>query len=91
MLMNRNLLYTALTRAKKCVVLIGDSSVMSDMIDNTNEQERYTALALRMTECRKEGKEQEAMRAEAGKASEAAKGPDGDDEEDPFAWMDEVN
>ena len=52
MLMNRNLLYTAVTRARQCVVLIGDPSVMKEMIDNTSEARRYTTLALRLKECR---------------------------------------
>ena len=52
MLMNRNLLYTAVTRARSCVVLIGDPSVMKEMIDNTSEARRYTTLALRLKECR---------------------------------------
>jgi exodeoxyribonuclease V alpha subunit len=52
MLMNRNLLYTAVTRARNCVVLIGDPSVMKEMIDNTSEARRYTTLALRLKECR---------------------------------------
>lgn len=43
-LFNRNLLYTAVTRARRCVVLIGSSATVSEMVDNTNEQKRYTAL-----------------------------------------------
>ena len=50
MLMNRNLLYTAVTRAKQMVVLIGDPAVMNGMIDNTNEAKRYTSLDLYLTE-----------------------------------------
>ncbi len=50
MLMNRNLLYTAVTRAKKCVVLTGNPVVFDRMIDNANQQERYTALDLRIRE-----------------------------------------
>ncbi len=48
MLMNRNLLYTAVTRAKQCVVLVGDEDVFFQMIDNTSEQKRYTTLAKRI-------------------------------------------
>lgn len=51
MLMNRNLLYTAITRAKRCVVLIGDPDVMNEMIDNVSEARRFTTLALRLKEC----------------------------------------
>ena len=48
MLMNRNLLYTAVTRAKNCVTLVGDPEVFYQMIDNTTEQKRYSSLGLRM-------------------------------------------
>ena len=48
MLMNRNLLYTAVTRAKSCVTLVGDPEVFYQMIDNTTEQKRYSSLALRL-------------------------------------------
>lgn len=44
MLMNRNLLYTAVTRAKKCVTIIGSSSTVKAMIDNQREQIRYSSL-----------------------------------------------
>lgn len=50
MLMNRNLLYTAVTRAKSCVTLVGDPEVFYQMIDNTTEQKRYSSLALRLQE-----------------------------------------
>ena len=50
MLMNRNLLYTAVTRARKCVTLVGDDQTFHQMIDNTVEQKRYTALAQRIRE-----------------------------------------
>lgn len=50
MLMNRNLLYTAITRACRMVVLIGDPDVMNEMIDNTSEAKRYTSLDLYLRE-----------------------------------------
>ncbi len=50
MLMNRNLLYTAVTRAKSCVTLVGDPAVFDQMIDNAMEQRRYSTLSLRMRE-----------------------------------------
>ncbi len=50
MLMNRNLLYTAVTRARKCVTLVGDVQTFDQMIDNTVEQKRYTTLAERIRE-----------------------------------------
>ena len=50
MLMNRNILYTAITRAKKCVTLVGDDSVFYDMIDNTSQAKRYSGLESRIKE-----------------------------------------
>ncbi|MGN0354243.1 MAG: ATP-dependent RecD-like DNA helicase [Muricoprocola sp.] len=44
MLMSRNLLYTAVTRARKCVTLVGMTSVFDQMIDNEFEQKRYSTL-----------------------------------------------
>jgi exodeoxyribonuclease V alpha subunit len=44
MLMTRNLLYTAVTRAKKCVCIVGLDSSFTDMIDNRIEQKRYSSL-----------------------------------------------
>ncbi len=49
-LMNRNLLYTAITRAKKCVVIVGDERTFQEMIKNVNEKKRYTSLAERIQE-----------------------------------------
>ena len=50
MLMSRNLLYTAVTRARSCVVIVGDPGVFFQMIDNASVQKRYTALRLRIRE-----------------------------------------
>ena len=50
MLMNRNLLYTAVTRARSCVTLVGDAETFYQMIDNTFEQKRYTSLKDRIEE-----------------------------------------
>ncbi len=44
MLMTRNLLYTALTRAKNLVVLVGQEQVITDMVNNNLIHRRYTAL-----------------------------------------------
>ena len=49
-LQTRNLFYTAVTRAKRLVVLVGDMSMIDRMIDNTSEQKRFTSLALRIRE-----------------------------------------
>ena len=48
MLMTRNLLYTAITRAKKLVVLVGLRETVSGMIRNNREISRYTGLAYRI-------------------------------------------
>lgn len=50
MLMNRNLLYTAVTRAKKCVCMVGLESSFHQMAMNESEQKRYSSLYLRIQE-----------------------------------------
>ena len=50
MLFNRNLLYTAVTRAKGCVTILGSSQVVSDMIENEQVSRRYTGLTDRIRE-----------------------------------------
>lgn len=50
LLYNRNLLYTAVTRAKKCLTIIGSDTTLQEMIRNKSEQERYTSLAERIGE-----------------------------------------
>ena len=50
MLMNRNLLYTAVTRARKCITIVGDENVFYRMIDNTTQQRRYSGLKERLKE-----------------------------------------
>ncbi|MDD6639142.1 MAG: ATP-dependent RecD-like DNA helicase [Lachnospiraceae bacterium] len=50
MLMNRNLLYTAVTRAKKCVTIVGNDETFQMMIENNAEQRRYSGLRDRLTE-----------------------------------------
>ena len=50
LLYNRNLLYTAVTRAKKCLTIVGSENVFQEMIQNENEQNRYTSLAERIQE-----------------------------------------
>lgn len=49
-LMNRNLLYTCVTRAKQCVTIVGVASTVQGMIGNCNEQKRYSGLADRIKE-----------------------------------------
>jgi len=48
MLLTRNLLYTAVTRAKRLVVIVGRESVVKRMVDNDWIQQRYSALAARL-------------------------------------------
>ena len=50
LLYNRNLLYTAVTRAKKCLTIVGSEDTFQEMIKNKNEQERYTSLDERIQE-----------------------------------------
>lgn len=50
MLLNRNILYTAVTRAKKCVTIVGSGEMVEHMIENENEQRRYSSLDLRIEE-----------------------------------------
>lgn len=49
-LLNRNLLYTGITRAKKCVTLIGSEETIKEMISNGNAGKRYTGLLMRIRE-----------------------------------------
>lgn len=50
MLMNRNLLYTAVTRAKKCVTIVGDDEVFYTMVQNNSQLKRYSGLKQRLLE-----------------------------------------
>lgn len=50
MLMTRNLIYTAVTRARSCVCLVGIPEVFQQMVDNAMEQKRYSGLKARIEE-----------------------------------------
>ncbi|MFA9465997.1 MAG: ATP-dependent RecD-like DNA helicase [Velocimicrobium sp.] len=50
MLFNRNLLYTAVTRARKCVTIVGSEQMVLHMIENESEQKRYSSLDVRIQE-----------------------------------------
>ncbi|MBQ8280738.1 MAG: ATP-dependent RecD-like DNA helicase [Roseburia sp.] len=50
MLLNRNLIYTAVTRAKKCVTIVGDDEVFRTMVHNNSQLKRYSGLSDRLTE-----------------------------------------
>lgn len=49
-LMNRNILYTAVTRGKKCVTIVGNQQMVHQMIENRWEQPRYSSLKERIRE-----------------------------------------
>ncbi|MCI9613646.1 MAG: ATP-dependent RecD-like DNA helicase [Dorea sp.] len=53
-LYHRNLLYTAVTRARRCVTLVGSDQVFHEMIQNVNEQRRNTSLDQRIRELKVE-------------------------------------
>ena len=55
MLLSRNLLYTAVTRAKKLVVLVGDIKYLEYMIKNNRTNERYSNLAYKLNKFKVEG------------------------------------
>ena len=50
MLLNRNLLYTAVTRAKSCVIILGSENTVNEMIDNREQLKRYTGLKKKIVE-----------------------------------------
>ena len=52
MLMNRNILYTAVTRARKCVCLVGEEEIFRLMAGNVSESKRYSSLTDRIEEIR---------------------------------------
>ncbi len=54
MLMNRNLLYTAVTRARKCVTILGSQEMIDGMIENENQYHRNTGLGKRILELESE-------------------------------------
>jgi len=49
-LFNRNLLYTAITRAKKCVTIVGRAQMVNMMINNTEEQYRHSGLTYHLVD-----------------------------------------
>lgn len=49
-LMNRNILYTGITRAKELVVVVGNQKSLKYMVDNTNSMERYSSLKERIVD-----------------------------------------
>ena len=57
MLLNRNLLYTAVTRARKCVTIVGSEMTFQAMIENEREHKRYSTLECRIIEFGEKGDE----------------------------------
>ena len=55
MLLSRNLLYTAVTRAKKLVVLVGEVKYLEYMIKNNNTNSRYSNLTAKLNKFKEEG------------------------------------
>jgi exodeoxyribonuclease V alpha subunit len=47
-MLQRNLLYTAMTRASRLLVLVGDREALARAVRNNHEQRRFTALARRI-------------------------------------------
>ena len=45
LLLSRNMLYTAVTRAQNMVIIVGDASIVQTMVDNDRQMLRYTGLA----------------------------------------------
>ena len=50
MLMTRNLLYTAVTRARRMVIIVGRADMVAEMVDNARQSMRYTGLAKALNE-----------------------------------------
>ena len=60
-LFSRNLLYTAVTRARRMVVIVGNLNKINEMIDNIQEQKRYTSFKMRIQEFASTSEEEEYM------------------------------
>lgn len=50
LLLTRSVLYTAVTRAKELLIMVGDDNVAHRMIDNHKQSRRYSALRIRLTD-----------------------------------------
>jgi exodeoxyribonuclease V alpha subunit len=48
LLLSRSILYTAITRARELLILVGDASVVSYMVQNDKKQKRYSGLRWRL-------------------------------------------
>lgn len=47
-LLTRSILYTAVTRARELLILVGDGSIVSQMVENNRQSRRYSGLKLRL-------------------------------------------
>ena len=52
-----NILYTAVTRAKKCVCVIGNPDTVQEMTNNKSEHKRYSSLSVRIVQLEKQVQE----------------------------------
>jgi exodeoxyribonuclease V alpha subunit len=68
-MLQRNLLYTAVTRAKKLVVLVGSQRALAQAVRATGSGRRHTALAHRLRSRRPAGRAEESERRHAGTAA----------------------
>ena len=66
MIMTRNLLYTAITRAKKTVVIVGSDYWVKRMVENNYIQKRYSALKDFIIEAIGDGKRLQSLRTGDG-------------------------
>lgn len=80
LLMTRNLLYTAVTRARSCVVILGSEETVRGMIGNESEEHRYTSLDVRIREL---------VSGPEGAEDPMPCGPPGRPEETPFSGQPE--
>ena len=48
-LLTRSILYTAVTRAKELLIVVGDPNVVRQMVENNRQSRRYSGLKLRLT------------------------------------------
>lgn len=47
-LLTRSILYTAVTRARELLILVGDPGVVQQMVENNRQSRRYSGLKLRL-------------------------------------------
>ncbi len=87
-LLNRNLIYTAITRARKIVAIVGDYRRVNEMIDNINEQKRYTSFDIRLVEIEKRIEETDNLQKTGNIINDSTDENAPDDEFDEYDWFD---